>query len=188
MSKRILGWDIGIKNLAYCVLDYEADGADTVAELVAWEVIDIDPQNKNIGDLHRKLTAALNARSELWGSGISTVVIENQPTPNIKMKTIAAALFQYMVMSIASADIRYSYAKHKMKAYDGPELVCDRKTKQDKWFAVQHVKWFLAALPADNRWVVLFNSTAKKDDLADSLLHCIVNIKKGKLTLRCATP
>jgi hypothetical protein len=170
----ILGWDIGIKNLSCCLLETTAHGA----KIVDWRLINLQTSGKDIYELHVALTTALNEIADTIEKAM-LVVIENQPSPNIKMKTIAASIFQYMVMVLPGVPVRYSGAKTKMKTYSGPELVCPRKTKRDKWLAIEHVRWHLRSLPSGDKWVSFFNANKKKqDDLADSFLHALVNARQ----------
>lgn len=70
--------------------------------------------------------------------------------------------------------------KNKLKIYDGPEVICNLKSKysQRKKIGVEHTKYFIDKNAIE--WKELFNKSKKKDDLADSFLQCIC-YKYGKL-------
>ena len=42
---KILSIDVGMKNMAYCLLDYRDDGAYTI---VGWDIIDLCENTENI--------------------------------------------------------------------------------------------------------------------------------------------
>ena len=42
---KILSIDVGMKNMAYCLLDYKDDGVYTIAD---WDIIDLCEKNENL--------------------------------------------------------------------------------------------------------------------------------------------
>ena len=228
---KIISWDIGTKHLCYCLMDEK--------EIYGWEIINLtggDNDNETKEDvvtkdkksrkkakkrkkakttpadilaLHKTMCVKLDARPEVL-DGVHTVIIENQMMTNQKMKTVAAALYQYyvirgMVDAVKNTsepcgtlqNIVYIRPTEKMKVYDGEPMVCPRKTKQNKWLAIEHCRYVLNKRQTEyvgggnvddcgnggdgachKRWIALFAASKKKDDLADSYLSGLAYLKK----------
>jgi len=47
---RILSWDIGIKNLAYCILEQE--NKDMPIEILDWDIISLESNKNDIHNYH----------------------------------------------------------------------------------------------------------------------------------------
>ena len=207
-SDKIISWDIGTKHLCYCLMDEN--------DIYGWEIINLTKEkNKETSITHKKTTKRkkgknkqtpsdilnlhkimcmeLDSRSEIL-DGVHTVIIENQMMTNQKMKTVAAALYQYyvirgMVDNQVLKNIVYIRPTEKMKVYDGEPMVCPRKTKQNKWLAIEHCRYILNQRHkkftggCDNsrshqKWIDLYTNSKKKDDLADSYLSGLAYLNK----------
>jgi hypothetical protein len=148
----------------------------------------IPEQKTDVLSLHLSVTRALDKKPELCD--VEYVVLENQPPLNLKMKTIAAAIFEYYVIKCITDPIKmglrlrvreilYMRATEKMKIYNGPLLLCPRKTKKDKWLAIRHCWWELLHHTNDGvKWKTFFMRHSKKDDLADSFLTGVAFLKR----------
>ena len=129
---KILSWDIGIKNLSYCLYDTQA-----TPNILDWNVIDISQNGKEIIDLQREMVKQLDQLPHLYN--VDYVILENQPTFNIKMKTIASAVYTYYVIrGNANIKIQYVHPKQKLTkcGYDGPVFESQKKGNRIFHFSV----------------------------------------------------
>ena len=164
-NTRILSIDVGIKNLALCLLD----GPD---QIEFWEVFDIG----NATDTTRHLTnlyKKLESTPIIWDkTRIKTIVIEKQPSFNPKMRTMASALHMFFVMKGFKHIIQYS-PKYKLQLckdiseYEGSTTYAKNKKR-----SIDTTRYFISLNPVmSNQWLSKFNSAKKKDDFADSYLQ-----------------
>ena len=173
--------DIGIVNLAYCMLDVQ----DTIVNILHWEVISLVPPNtlvKNISliDIGRTMQIEFDLRmSEQWKDlSIDHIIIENQiGNKAIRMKTLQGMVTQYFIQK-NTPNIVYWSACNKLKCF----LKNNEKTTyyQRKKLGIQITNNILECYFID--WSAYFKSHKKKDDLADSLLQGIHYILKSNLT------
>lgn len=95
---KILSFDIGVKNLSYCLV--EKTIGELPIQVIDWDIIDLS-QNGNIDvkDCESVIASLLQALTLRFRDHIDYVVIENQPAQkNPSMKTIQVALLTYFVM------------------------------------------------------------------------------------------
>ena len=93
--------DVGIVNLAYCILDVR----DTQVNILHWEVISLVPPNtlvKNISliDIGRTMQIEFDLRmSNQWNNlSIDHIIIENQiGNKAVRMKTLQGMVTQYFI-------------------------------------------------------------------------------------------
>ena len=177
-NARILSIDVGIKNLALCLLD----GPD---QIDFWEVFDIG----NTTDTTRHLTnlyKKLESTPIIWDkSAIKTVVIEKQPSFNPKMRTMASALHMFFVMKGFKHIIQYS-PKYKLQLckdineYEGSTTYAKNKKR-----SIDTTRYFISLNPdMSAQWLQKFNSAKKKDDFADSYLQGVSYYKVYKRATR----
>ena len=161
----VLSIDVGIKNLAVCVLD----GPD---KITFWEVFDIGGAKDTTRHL-RNMAKILDENTELADINfIKTVLIEKQPSFNPRMRVIASALHMYFVMK-GFRDIRSYSAKYKLQLCKSTSCYDDStKYAKNKKTAIDTTKYCLATNPSMNAtWGEKFNKAKKKDDFADSFLQ-----------------
>jgi len=178
---RIVSIDVGIKNLGVCVMD----GPDTI---VFWDCIDIGNRNDATRHLY-KMREKLEEISELFvESDKVSVLIENQPFCNPKMRTISSALHMFFVMKNIKTVILYS-PKHKLKICLEAEALYEtsgtgttetkpvKKTPGAKYYsnkkrAIEACRYYISRNPTcAAEWSEKFKTAKKKDDLADSYLQ-----------------
>ena len=198
-----LSFDIGIKNMAFCVLN-----KDEVIQ--RWGLFSIDGGTlekqctrlaKHLDELniHGALRAPKDNDEEPEGSGAQsaapsgsgaqsalTVIIEKQPRINAKMRVIEGYLLMYFVMKKMQGCenihkiLTYS-ARHKLKLYTGPlDKQYNLKTHYGrKRTAIQHCKKIIGNNPDNQKWLDFFEEHKKKaDDLSDSFLQGLSYIRK----------
>ena len=185
---KILSFDVGIINLAYCIFD------SNTCKILNWDIIDLkfsnfsakipSGQNKNIAkaanDIHITLIKELDALPFLLN--VDYIVIEKQPSFNPKMRIIGGCLQSYfyirgIVDKPTITSIEFFSPKHKLKCYTGPELVLESKVKskyaQTKKMGVLIAKVKLNEFDEVDNFKQLFEKSKKKDDLADCYLQAI---------------
>ena len=154
----ILSFDIGIKNLAYCLIDSD----DNV--ILDWNIIDCSGKNEI-------LTAIQELDSLNYLLEADIVLLEKQPSFNPKMRTMSTALYVYFILRIQHEQnkmvkILFYAAKYKLKCCD---LQIEHKSKdkyrQNKNLGIAHTRHLIKSHKD------FFESNKKKDDLADCFLQ-----------------
>jgi len=190
-----ISFDIGVKNLALCVLKYE----DTTISILDWRIITLaetKKEIKGIDDLSERLFMELdNIVGSLKYISIETidyVLIENQPSNlNGVMKTIQHIIYTYFSLlkyweKIIDKIVLVN-ASLKLKNHDySPEIGFDSECKKNsKGFTRDKYKWNKASSIAICRHYIkyseelkrVFETNKKKDDLADSCLQAVSFIR-----------
>ena len=132
---RVLSFDVGIVNLAYCILDYNEETKD--AKIQHWEVI-TQENTKDQNKFHTDLIIILDRRPCLL-IDIDIVLIEKQPSFNPKMRIVSGSLQTYFyIRGIVDRPanpirlIRFISPKLKFNCYHGPEIVVTGKKKYSR--------------------------------------------------------
>ena len=154
----ILSIDVGIRNLAMCMI-----GEDRVID--RWDVDGVPPEG---GDLYVLLKNHFDERE--WVLGADTVLIEKQPDKNRKMKSVENFIHAYFLIH-GKNTIIYD-AKHKIPDISGPGKI---KYRQRKAASVERC---LAFLKETDQHVAFFRSHTKKDDLADTVMQALSYINR----------
>lgn len=167
----IVSWDIGITNLAYCLME------DKI--ILQWGIIDIredgNPKKKNITKIAPILLSKMLIKNDLLD--VDHVLIENQPCmKNPVMKSIQMILYTFYIMEKIKnkriIDIHLISASNKLKVYNGPDIVLTVKSSytRRKKLAILHTNYFLK----DNFIKLSYlNQHKKKDDLCDTYLQSL---------------
>lgn len=198
---RLIGWDIGIKNLSYCVIDYDEKKSEY--SIKDWNIIDLRSEEQkekgkkcakiSLKDLSRELYIKLETIN--YFKEFDYVIIENQPVlKNPKMKSIQMILYSYFAFKSLKVtnfkDLLLMNASNKLKVYDkiieGEEIDKINKLKskynRNKKISILHTKLLIKDHEMNNKnWLGFFESNKKKDDLADSFLMILYYLKKNKL-------
>lgn len=188
----VLSFDIGIKNLAYCLFTYNPK-EEFEFDILEWNILDVSiPQKTNVLDKQSdKLFSILH---ETFGDKeIHYVVIENQPVlKNPVMKTIQMMVYSYFKMNkmlqeeintvcLVNAgnklkfafNVIYPYITKQTNEFDDLQNTIinpKNKYKETKTASIQYVKSLLT-LKDLSKHLQYFNNFKKKDDLADTLLQ-----------------
>lgn len=135
---KILSFDVGIKNLSYCVM--EKNEETNGIQIHHWGIINLvddETQKTNMNyTLFENIPKKFDEKPELL-DGIQQVLIENQPTlKNPTMKSIQMIIYSYFLIrgKIDKKDgilenIRFISATNKLKVYQGPYIDPDLYTK-----------------------------------------------------------
>jgi hypothetical protein len=188
----ILSFDVGIKNLAYCQID------SLTKDILDWHIIDCSvPKN---GNVIVKLIEELESITNLLDS--DTILIEKQPSLNPQMRIISTAIYVYFTLRLnyekgTKTKILYYSAKNKLKLCNDTESLQNKQEEKsdgtlkgkkgkrksyyyNKKAAIEQTKIFIENKIESNsfytKYVVFFNNSKKKDDLADSYLQGIAYI------------
>jgi len=178
MLQKYISFDIGIRNLAYCIIQYNTETKKCSIE--NWDIINLCFE----GELVKKISLLkicsrlVNALNEKGIDSEIIVIIENQPVlTNPKMKSIQMMVFTYFVM-IGCENVYFFSPRCKFQAYDGPVIECSLKSKyaQRKKLAIQYCQYFIKDNP---EYTDFFITHKKKDDLSDCLLQALSFLKKN---------
>lgn len=164
----VLSFDVGTVNLSFCML--------RDATIVVWKNITLE--GKTSADQCRSMVEQLDDVPELLDADV--VLVEKQPKCNPKMRSVAETIKAYFIIrscDIVPEDLRgklkvvdWSPA-HKLKCYEGPvpEFAVKSAYRKRKKLAVYHCTQLVQRQP---RWAIeQFESSKKKDDLADAFLQ-----------------
>ncbi len=199
----IIGWDIGIKNLAYSVIKYDEKKSNY--KIIDWNIIDLrgsDDKEKgkkcakiSLKDLSRSLYENLEENKNF--KKFDYVIIENQPVlKNPTMKSIQMILYSYFAFKSLKLkefkDLILMNAGNKMKVYtkeiesEKLEKINKLKSKysRNKKLSILHTELILEE-NNNNDWNDFFKKNKKKDDLADAFLMCLYFLKKNKYINNC---
>jgi hypothetical protein len=135
---KILSWDVGIYNLSYCLLEKDENN---IVKIIDWNIvnlIDNDAMKKNVNLIFENIPRKLNEIPILLD--VDQVIIENQPSlKNPKMKSIQMILYSYFLIlgKVMKNDhniekIEFCSASNKLKVYDGPEIILQKKVRKTK--------------------------------------------------------
>lgn len=161
----VLSFDIGIKNLAYCLLDINKNEFS----ILDWNVLNCTT-TKHTTDTVKEIITQLNSLEYLLETDL--ILIEKQPSCNPKMRIINSCIYMYFMVktidnNLKTKIINYS-PKHKLKCCN---ITMPKTTKSqyshNKKLAVEHTKHFIK----DTNWINYFLKMSKKDDLADCFLQ-----------------
>lgn len=166
---KILSIDVGIRNLAMCLLDDEHNLIEH------WDVSGIPPQHED--GVYVSLRKHLDERS--WTLTADVTLIEKQPDRNKKMKSVENFLHAYFVIKNPEADTIIYDARHKIPDVAGPGRSQYLKRKKT---SIERCKEFIHAGETNAHWIPTFNSSKKKDDLADTVMQALSYTRRTEVT------
>ena len=176
---RVLSFDIGLKNMAYCILE------DTV--IIHWQTLDISGE-KDFTATSKKLLGMLH--DEFPDPNFDFVLIENQPVlKNPIMKSVQMLVYAYFQIYSyqhgSGCDVRLIAAGNKLRVRQKPNLDDDSVLnksgyKNNKLKAILYAQHYLKG--QEPKWLEAFSNNRKKDDIADALCSAIQFVEsKGKV-------
>ena len=176
---KVIGFDIGINNLAYCTIDSET------LKIIDWKVIQLKASGEKI-DFEATSIRLVDAMHEHFkiDDDIDVVIIENQPVmKNPVMKSIQIMIYTYFILMKRNKEraspgsrpmiVKLVSAQNKLKVsykdkVDTTVITTTDKYKRNKQLAIAYTHYFLNEFDQDASWKTLFESSKKKDDLSDS--------------------
>ena len=163
----VLGIDVGQKNLGVCIID----DASIIRQWAVWD---------SAGSWAKDVYACLSRdATDAFLEGVSHVVIERQPSKNPTMVRISHYLEFFFVSK--GFEVSFQDPKHKLLYAASTEWFPADSTDKEwtywhrKQLAVRTTAAFVMATNQPLRAV--FESSKKKDDLADSLWHAMAFMK-----------
>ena len=117
--------------------------------------------------------------------GATHVIIENQiSTIASRMKTIQGMIAQYFIMRFGDdVNIEFISSHNKLKGLLSQEELENTTYKSNKSNGIEICRQFIESNTELRGWSTLFNSSKKRDDLADCFLQAIWYLKNsGSLT------
>ena len=179
-----ISFDVGIKNLAYCIIEVK----DELFQIIGWDVITLC-KDKERGDKINLIDAGrvLRDKFDIAFEGLifDNVLIENQMgNLAIRMKTLQGMITQYFIMK-NSKNIVFISSINKLKPYLGSLKTTYAERKK---YSILICKKYLEKTVDLSGWLPLFEKHKKKDDLADAFLQAMSymykkNILKNKLII-----
>jgi hypothetical protein len=168
----IISFDVGIKNLAYCILKEDLT-------IIKWNIIDIS--GKDIYDqskvLFEQLKQIMENKTESESANISTCLIENQPcTKNPRMKSIQIMIYSFWALN--NIDTYMVSAVNKLKVNSNINKSEKLNYTQKKKKGIELASIYIANTNQTDEIREQFNNSKKKDDLADSFLQAVSWLKK----------
>lgn len=185
-----ISFDIGVKNLALCILKYE----DNILSIIDWRIISLADSKKQIKGID-KISEVLyyeldNIIGTLQGININIidkVIIENQPSNlNGIMKTIQMLIFSYFNLlkhwDKTVSEVILINPLHKLQNHtyipttkDKTKLTKNEKYRLNKAEGIEICSHYIKQ---DTILQQYFNTHKKKDDLADTCLQTVSYLNK----------
>lgn len=183
---KIISFDVGIKNLAYVILDCN-EGNLTICE---WDVICLVEASQkckdiNLIDLGKSILKNFSERFN--HDNIDKIIIENQIGNNaIRMKCVQGMIAQWFIDN-DFYDIEFVSSSHKLnyiaKLCDVKDIFKNLEYAKKKKMAINIIKSFLTNNEKffNETTQEIFLKSKKKDDLADCFLQAYYYIKRFKI-------
>jgi len=153
----LLSIDVGIRNLAMCLMDSESK------VIRQWEVDGVPPKHDD--GLWLSLTKHLDKRG--WLKDAQVALIERQPTQNKVMKQVERFLHGYLC-GFGVGDVMLWDAKHKIPDICGPGK---RQYTLRKKAAIERCGAFIEQYNA--QWATCYQKHCKQDDMADTVMQAL---------------
>lgn len=189
MNRVIVSFDIGVKNLAVCVMSVNKES--NVGTVLVWKIISLAEVKEKIPSVHElagrlfmELDALVDQITECGHGDIDTVLVENQPSRlNGSMKSIQMMIYSYFQLRRhwegTVKHVQMISASQKLQGHDVHESKVPVTTKKgyelNKWKAVQLMNCYVEE---DGALKEMLNGYKKKDDMADALLQSISWMRK----------
>lgn len=190
---KLLSIDCGIKNLAYCVMEFETQSKKM--SIIDWNIIDLteedDHQKRDFYKTSNTLIAKLSDKFVIDNDcePFDYVLIENQPVQkNPVMKSIQIVIYTFFTMLSHQYGndtiVKLVSACNKLKVHYKPDKpTADKPTplsyKDKKLLSITYTRHYLNTILVDEVNLQKFEKERKKDDLADSFLQCVQFIEKN---------
>lgn len=172
---QVIAFDIGIKNLAYCIFDNK--------QLKSIDKVDLQCNKK---DYQKIIDSVIELMDSILFSILDVnrpivVLIESQMTAIMRcIQTVINTYFKvtakYQTLDVAT---KYLSAKHKLNLmshftdYKPTEELKTTKYKQNKTDSIHFGKWLLETKYHNPEILQKLNNTKKNDDEYDAFLMCV---------------
>ena len=186
-----ISFDIGVKNLAVCILDHTDDNLS----IIDWNVICLADSKKQLKGanavaevLFHELDNLIGKLQEIGIHYYDKVFIENQPSNlNGIMKTIQYLIFSYFDLLrhwdktvgeviLINPSLKLQNHPYVPERQNDQKLSRREKYKYNKMHSIEICKQYVKDCDILCKY---FSSHKKKDDLADSCLQAVSYIRKS---------
>ena len=171
----ILSSDVGIRNLAMCLLN------ETNNLVEEWDVSGVPPEHKD--GIYVSLRKHLDERP--WVLTAQTILIEKQPDRNKKMVSVMHFLHAYFIIKCPNAETILYDARHKIPDVAGPGKAQYNKRKK---VSIERCEEFIRSGPTNAHWLETFLKSKKKDDLADTVMQALSFVNRVEVTATTKKP
>jgi hypothetical protein len=181
----LLSIDVGIKNLAMCMIDPKTK------KIKNWDVDGVPPNHSD--GLFLSLVKHLDKKP--WILESRQVIIEKQPDRNKGMKSVEHLLHAYLLAKDPTRQVIIWDARYKIPDVAGPGKA---KYAARKVASIERARSFIRE--TNSEWIDFFERHKKKDDLSDTVMQALsflgrpaaretasVPVKKKKVTPRKPT-
>jgi Poxvirus A22 protein len=165
----LLSIDVGIKNLAMCIMTPEK-------KIQYWDVGGVPPLHSD--GLFLSMKKHLDSKSF---EHVTKVLIEKQPDKNKGIKSVEHFLHTYFLCH--DKEVVIWDARHKIPDVVGPGKAQYTKRKKA---SVERCRAFLEELNPE--WMEQFDTSKKKDDLADTVMQALSYMDRKTTEPTKATP
>jgi len=162
----LLSIDVGIKNLAMCLVDTQNK------KIIEWDVSGVPPQHQD-GIF---ICMRDHLRERPWILDARTVVIEKQPDKNRGMRSVQDFLHAYFIIHDKNTVIWD--ARHKVPDVVGAGKAMYNKRKK---VSIERVHEHLKTHEVNAHWLSHFEGSKKKDDLSDTYLQALSYINRREV-------
>lgn len=184
---QVISFDIGIKNLAYCILEKR-----NVTECKIKHVEKVDLQCRK-NDTQKIIDSVLEVLDDILFNKLDMslpiiVLIESQMTSVMKSIQTSINVFFKIQMKYQSIDVKTQYlsARHKLNLidqfkneYTRPEITEKNQYKQNKVDSVHFGTWLLSESKfKDLEILATIQKSKKKDDMFDCVCMVIYYVTK----------
>ena len=164
----ILSIDVGIRNLAMCLLN------ETNNLVEEWYVSGVPPEHKD--GIYVSLRNHLDERP--WVLTAKTILIEKQPDRNKKMVSVMHFLYAYFIIKCPRAETILYDARHKIPDVAGPGKSQYNKRKK---VSIERCEDFIRSNSVNSHWIDTFMKSKKKDDLADTVMQALSFVNRKEV-------
>jgi hypothetical protein len=154
----LLSIDVGIKNLAMCMIDPKT------RKIKNWDVDGVPPNHSD--GLFLSLVKHLDRKP--WILDSRQVIIEKQPDRNKGMKSVEHLLHAYLLAKDPARQVVIWDARYKVPDVAGPGKA---KYAARKAASIERARAFIKE--TNPEWVDFFEKHKKKDDLADTVMQAL---------------
>lgn len=188
-SQIIVSFDIGVKNLAVCVIEYNPSDLN----ILVWKIISLAAPKEKIpimNELAGRLFLELDTLVDEIGQPIDFVILENQPSNlNGSMKSLQMMIYTYFQLRKhwegLSKQVYLVSASEKLKGHEHLDIDMKKyetmkRYEKNKKLGVEITKMYLSKNP---EILTYFCSYKKADDMADSFLQAISWLKKHNVSI-----
>lgn len=178
----ILSFDIGIKNMAYCLMNDEGI-------IIKLGILDISNNKNKLDDVGNILIEKLNELiieiEEYNRNDLLEVLIENQPSLlNPVMKSIQMIVYSYFLIrnvdGIIKNKIELVSPSRKliyMKENNDINLIFEKTYKNNKKNSIDFVMNYLNKNELNKKWIDYLKIIKKKDDISDTIIQALTKVK-----------